>query len=177
VGPIGPVAPVLTAVPGIPTGPVYPVGPVGPIGPVGPFWPAQPPNSALFCFTWVTLDELINFIKFYKINAYKKLDIVYPMDNFIAYLDAQKEKTTVDYFTIIQTINTHYQSWQNTHIVDLALPPPPQPLDTIHSKKTIDVSLNTIGDILRVIDENPYDSSPGKPFKVLTLIGSEIALQ
>jgi len=98
------------------------------------------------------------------------------MDNFIAYLDAQKEKTTVDYFTIIQTINTHYQSWQNTHIVDLALPPPPQPLDPIHSKKTIDVSLNAIGDILRVIDDNPYEKGTEYNFDLKSLHNIRVEL-
>ncbi len=86
------------------------------------------------------------------------------MDNFIAYLDAQKSKTNIDYFAVkdlVNTINLHYitqnignhsyELWKNKHSVDIIVPIEPM------RQKRIDVSLNTISDIIQLIDDYPYE--------------------
>jgi SpoVK/Ycf46/Vps4 family AAA+-type ATPase len=93
------------------------------------------------------------------------------MDNFIAYLDAQKTKTNIDYFAVTCAINTHYnhlngyETWQNKHAIDLAMPP----LEPINKQKTIDVTLNTIADLIRVIDDNPYETGTQYNFDLKSL--------
>ena len=87
------------------------------------------------------------------------------MDNFIAYLDKQKQATTFDATQFMYVTNMHYmhnnlgepkytglyEAWQNQHSADICLPP----LEPIY--KTIDISANTISDLIAVIDANPYE--------------------
>ena len=102
------------------------------------------------------------------------------MDNFIAYLDAQKTKTTLDYFAIMDfahVVNTHYvnqhlcdpaftgyESWQNKYAANIVMPPP-----ELKKHKVIDTSMNTISDIIKVIDENPYETDTKYNFDLKSL--------
>ena len=102
------------------------------------------------------------------------------MDNFIAYLDAQKAKTTMDYFAVMDfshTINAHYmnqnlcdpaftgyESWQNKYAANIVMPPP-----ELKKHKVIDTSMNTISDIIKVIDENPYETDTKYNFDLKSL--------
>ena len=86
------------------------------------------------------------------------------MDNFIAYLDKHKQANTFDANQFAYIANMHYmynnlgdpkytglyEAWQNQHSADIFLPP----LEPIY--KTIDISANTISDLISVIDANPY---------------------
>jgi SpoVK/Ycf46/Vps4 family AAA+-type ATPase len=102
------------------------------------------------------------------------------MDNFIAYLDAQKAKTTMDYFAVMDfahTVNLHYmhqnlghpaftgyESWQQKYAANIIVPPA-EP----KKHKTIDASLNTIYDLIKVIDENPYEADTKYNFDLKSL--------
>jgi SpoVK/Ycf46/Vps4 family AAA+-type ATPase len=98
------------------------------------------------------------------------------MDNFVAFLDAQKAKTTMDYFEIMDFShavhmhyihqklgNTGYKSWQNKHAINITLPP------FEVKTKIIDVSLNTISELIKVIDENPYEAGTKYNFDLKSL--------
>lgn len=109
------------------------------------------------------------------------------MDNFIAYLDAQKAKTTFDYFAVADfahAVNVHYtnqnlgdpaftgyESWQNKHAANIVVPPP-EP----KRQKTIDASLGTISDLIKVIDENPYESDVQYNFDLKSLHNIRVEL-
>jgi SpoVK/Ycf46/Vps4 family AAA+-type ATPase len=102
------------------------------------------------------------------------------MDNFIAYLDAQKAKTTLDYFEVMDfahTVNSHYmnqnlcdpaftgyESWQQKYMANIVVPPT-EP----KKHKIIDASLNTISDLIKVIDENPYEADTKYNFDLKAL--------
>jgi SpoVK/Ycf46/Vps4 family AAA+-type ATPase len=87
------------------------------------------------------------------------------MDNFIAYLDKQKQATAFDATQFMYITNMHYmhnnlgepkytglyEAWQKQYSADICLPP----LEPIY--KTIDISANTISDLIAVIDANPYE--------------------
>lgn len=109
------------------------------------------------------------------------------MDNFIAYLDAQKAKTTMDYFAVMDfshAINVHYmnqhlcdpaftgyESWQNKYTADIILPPVGP-----KKHKIIDVSMNTISDLVKVIDENPYEIDTKYNFDLKSLHNIRVEL-
>jgi SpoVK/Ycf46/Vps4 family AAA+-type ATPase len=102
------------------------------------------------------------------------------MDNFINYLDVQKAKNTMDYIAFADfshTINMHYnhqnlgdisftgyEYWKNKHIADIIFPP-------LKPKKTkiIDVSLNNIYELIKVIDDNPYETDTNYNFDLQSL--------
>jgi len=90
------------------------------------------------------------------------------MDNFIQYLDQYKTKP-IDYLNVIYATNSHfytnqlndpkftglhtsYDSWQANHEFKIVLQP--EPVKTI---VCLDISVNSIGDLLDVIDQNVYN--------------------
>ena len=112
------------------------------------------------------------------------------MDNFIAYLDRHKEPDYFNPVNFMYATNAHYvrnnlddpaytglksyEMWQSSHLADILFPveitKPPQ------QNKTIDISANTISDLIKVIDENPCEADTKYNFdlKALHKIRSEL---
>jgi len=112
------------------------------------------------------------------------------MDNFIAYLDRHKEPDYFNPVNFMYATNAHYvrnnlddpaytglksyEMWQSSHLADISFPveitKPPQ------QNKTIDISANTISDLIKVIDENPCEADTKYNFdlKALHKIRSEL---
>lgn len=93
------------------------------------------------------------------------------MKQFITYLDkcsTRNYRTHKDYIELLHAINydycnqftmpvaptSSYIEWQNNHEVDLAFP---QATETVKEKKQILAKIESIDDILKIVDENPYD--------------------
>lgn len=102
------------------------------------------------------------------------------MKKFIQYLDAcalEKDVLETDYFTMIQQMNCNYHfnnigppplfiplyskkstylEWQQKHETTVALPS--SSLIKKKEMKHIDANISTIDDILKLLEENPYDT-------------------
>jgi SpoVK/Ycf46/Vps4 family AAA+-type ATPase len=82
------------------------------------------------------------------------------MDNFVEFLDSYKQRNYVDYYDIIDILHAtdvHYRknnlNYYKNNLNYYNLPQPP------NHKVIIDVSVNSLGDMIHIIDANPYSDT------------------
>lgn len=95
------------------------------------------------------------------------------MDNFLEFLDSYKQRNYVDYFEIVKILhatNVHYYT-NNLNYYNLPplLPPSPPSIDI----PIVDVSINSLSDMIRIIDTNPH-CKYNNDLKLLYTIRSEL---
>ena len=112
------------------------------------------------------------------------------MDNFIAYLDTYKEFDYFDAASFFNATNAHYihnnlgdiaytglkgyELWQSSHMADISFPV--EKKQQPQQNKTIDISANTISDLIKVIDDNQceVDTKYNFDLKALHKIRTEL---
>lgn len=79
------------------------------------------------------------------------------MDNYVEFLNQYKQRKVVDYYDVVSIIYAADVHYYNNHLNYYGPPlvenPPIYVPQTVH---LIDVSVNSIGDLISVIDKNPF---------------------